>query len=353
MGPGGRVPGFEAVGEELVTENFGQPLDVLALVIAKGGGRIERETDPAGQHSALLRHELDLQDHTLRQSRSRGSFLDDAWDAGRLSQELPSEAGWQTAAVFWEGACPAQTTRRVAFVGGSSTGGAYQLGQAPEAFFAAQAHLALCAQAGEVEGVGFETTNFGTGDSNTFTISRTLDQVLDQSRAELLVAYVGVNDLLTRHHSQTRKQREAALAARGQAVGGLASLSRRLRALTGLALLVKPLPDQADNVSAVPLADAEENHRRIAALAAARGAKVLLLTEQLGSGLAWELQGYAEMQRRIAAENAHVAWADAGAMLGGQQQVDALLLDRNHLSREGNARFGQALAPVIAAQLSE
>lgn len=273
----------------------------------------------------------------------RSTYLERAWSGLRLSQEIASEEGWRTVAPSWRGRCApdAAPTARVVFLGGSSTGGAYQFGDEADAFFAAHALRALCR-----EGVQAEVFNYGTGDGNTFTISRTLDDVLRQTQADVLLLYVGVNDILTRHHAQTRAQREASLAAQQRPVRGMAALGRQIRLITGLSLLFKPLPDHAHNVSAVPLSDAEENHHLIARTAHAAGARVLWMTEMISASLAAELTGYDTMQRRVAAEHPHVSWLDVHQLLG-ISQADTLLVDRNHLSREGNQRLGEALATPI------
>ena len=277
----------------------------------------------------------------------RETYLEAAWDATRLSQELPAEEGWQNVVASWADRCPdgAPDPRRVVFLGGSSTGGAYQFREEAAAFFAAQAHQQLCGE------LPLHTWNYGTGDGNTFTISRTLRHVFRQTGAELLVMYVGVNDLLTQHHPQTRKEREAAQEAQKRATRGLLGLARRLRLVTGASLLLKPLPGQEENVSTVPISDAEENHHLIAREAAEHGARVVLMTEMITASMAGEMAGYAEMQQRIAAAHDHVSWIDAQRLLG-IDSPDGLLVDRNHLSRDGNARLGAALAPVIRRALS-
>ncbi|MFT4976253.1 MAG: hypothetical protein ACI8S6_002149 [Myxococcota bacterium] len=320
-------------------------LIVGRLLIVAGAARALLSKAPQSAANLLLLLLLALPSGV--EGAIRLSYLESAWDVTRLSRELPAEQGWQNVSASWTGRCPPEDAawRRVAFLGGSSTGGAYQFGEEGEAFFAARAHAAGCEA-----GLSLRTWNFGTGDGNTFTISRTIKHVFRQTQAELLVMYVGVNDLLTQHHPQTRKQREAALEAQRRSTQGLLGLGRRLRLVTGASLLLKPLPGHEDNVSTVPLSDAEENHALIARAAAEQGAHVLLLTELIRSPMGRELAGYDELQQRIAADNDHVTWVDARELIGGGD-VDALLVDRNHLSREGNARLGAALAPIIRAQL--
>lgn len=272
---------------------------------------------------------------------ARVGYLDEAWDITRLSMELPSEKGWRSPVPGWSDSC-GDGELGLIFAGGSSTGGAYQFASDPTAFFAAQAHQALCAQ-----GFGVSSYNYGDGGRDSFTVARTLDRMFEQGQADVVVLYVGVNDLLTRHHQTTRKQREEAREARSTATEGLAGLGRRLRLTTAASLWLKGLPDLAsENVSDVPLPDAEENHRTIVELARAQGAQVLLLTEYTDPVHLGELAPYGAMQETLAEELEGVHWVDVRPMLEAHGGED-LLVDRNHLSRQGNALLGAAIAEAV------
>ena len=272
---------------------------------------------------------------------ARVGYLDEAWNITKLSMELPSEQGWREPVPGWTDSC-GDGAIGVIFAGGSSTGGAYQFASDPTAFFSAQAHEALCAQ-----GYGLTSYNYGDGGRDSFTVARSLEQMFAHGDAELVVLYVGVNDLLTRHHQTTRKEREQARIARSTATEGLAGLGRRLRLTTAISLWLKGLPDLAsENVSDVPLPEAEENHRTIAELARAHGAQVLLLTEYTDPVHAGELAPYGQMQRELAEELDGVHWIDVRPVLQAHGGKD-LLVDRNHLSRQGNALLGQAIAEAV------
>lgn len=272
------------------------------------------------------------------------SAVGQAWQMGRLSAERPNERGWENPTPGWQAHCgerdPA-VTRTVAFAGGSSVGGAYQFGDEPEAFFPAVAHAQLCTML--PAGAGLITQNFGDGDLNTFTISRTLSEHLRD--ADVLVLYVGVNDVLTQQNTQTRKQREAARSARSPVGDGLAGWVSGSTMMTGLSLWTRGIDDPStQGVADVPLADARENHAAIVEAAAAESAHVVLMTEHVHSGLLGSLQPYRQMQKSFVADG--VTWVDAAAAFAGMPP-DSMLVDRNHLSREGNAILGRHVANEV------
>jgi len=272
---------------------------------------------------------------------TRAGYLATAWDITRLSKELPSAEGWQDPVPGWSASC-GDGGLGVVFAGGSSTGGAYQFADEPDAFFAAQAHEALCAR-----GIGVRSFNFGDGGRDSFTVARSIDTMFERADPDLVVLYLGVNDLLTRHHRQTRKQRAEEAEERSRATEGLAGVARRLRLTTAASLWLHGLPEAIEaNVSDVPVSDAEENHRRVIAYARERGAAVLLLTEYVDGDHRRELALYGRMQQRLADELEGVAWMDVIATLEAEPGVD-LLVDRNHLSREGNALLGAAIADAV------
>jgi lysophospholipase L1-like esterase len=238
----------------------------------------------------------------------------------------------------------------VIYVGGSSTGGAYQFVGEPDAFFPALVHRQLCGAL--PAGMGLRSTNFGDGGRDSFTIRRSLDKLLDRAPARLIVAYIGVNDLLGSNNTRTRKEREADLDRRSEAASHLAGWGARSRIITGVGLLLHP-PQDLDRppVADVPLPDAEENLRLIAAEAARRGARLLLLTELVSGELTSQLAPYAALEARIAAELDGVEYFDLLGAIGDVPDSE-LLVDRNHLSRAGSARVAAALAPVVVAELS-
>ena len=272
----------------------------------------------------------------------RGSAAGDAWQMSRLSGERPNEKGWENPNASWIGECgDPESSNSVSIVvaGGSSVGGAYQFGGQPDAFFTAIAHQQLCESL--PPDVSLRTHNFGDGDRNTFTISRTIDEHL--SDANILVLYVGVNDVFTTQNTRTRKQREAEQAARSASMKGLLSWVSKSRLLVGASLWLRSTDSVAtkEQVADVPIDDARENHDAIISAARSRNIRVLLMTEYVQQSQRNRLFEYANMQQSF--ENEDVRWFDVREVFTAVPDSTSLA-DRNHLSRSGNRRLGEALA---------
>jgi hypothetical protein len=278
------------------------------------------------------------------ESWMRSTSLNDSWQRGRLSGERPNEKGWETPVSGWTGRCGEDNAPRavsVVVAGGSSVGGAYQFGGEPQAFFTAKAHEALCRDL--PADVRLTTHNFGDGDRNTYTISRTIDAHLES--ADILVMYVGVNDVFTTQNTMTRKEREERASGVQESSEWLPQWVRESRLAVGLSLWFRPRPDlKASQVADVPLADAKDNHQMISDAAQRQGDRVMLLTEYVSSAQRNRLFSYAQMQQSMGAKD--VQWADASAAFVNMDDKDALV-DSNHLSREGNVRLGDFLAVQI------
>jgi lysophospholipase L1-like esterase len=310
----------------------------LVLLVA-GAGTLLRKAPRAGADALFL---CALALIPAAELAARSTWLDTAWDTDRLA----GGDDWQHPSPWWEGRCGEDPRPAVLFAGGSSTGGAYQFVGEPEAFFPARTHAQLCA-AGE----SVRTTNYGHGGRDSFTISRSIDFILAEEHPAVVVLYLGVNDLLTEGSTLTRKQRETAEAERGRAFAGLAALAAHSRLLNGVELLLRrATPDSVPRVPDVPLADAEENLRCVAAATDAAGIRLLLLTEYTDATTAARLSGYQAMEARLAAELPGVSWLDVSAALA-PFGAEGLLVDRNHLSRQGSERLGEALTPPLQALL--
>ncbi|MFZ5481678.1 MAG: hypothetical protein ACOZNI_33250, partial [Myxococcota bacterium] len=282
----------------------------------------------------------------------RATYLDTGWDAARLSGEVTPTTGWRDPTPFWSGRCgEADTEDRhvVVYAGGSSTGGAYQFRGDPDAFFPARVHERMCTQL--PAGQRLASVNFADSGRDTYTISRTIDLILERGRnPDVLVLYTGVNDLIGTNNTKTRKQREAAELARGETMKGAAGLAMRSRLLTGMSLWTRPQEADVAQVPEVPLADAEENLRLIAAAAEAKSVKVLLLTEYTNQAHAASMEPYAAMEKRLADELPNVEWFDVRAALTGIPEPD-LLLDMNHLTKGGSDKLAEVILPSIAGLL--
>ena len=274
----------------------------------------------------------------------RTTTFRDAWRKDRLAGERPNEKGWEDPVAGWSDQCgdaEVESPTRVVVAGGSSVGGAYQFGSEPDAFFTAVAHKTLCENL--PEGLRLRTQNFGDGDRNTYTISRTIDAHLKD--ADILVLYVGVNDVFTTQNTMTRKQREERAQGVFQRFSWLPTWFNESRLAIGMSLWFRSLPDlRQSKVADVPLPDAQDNHKIIVEAAKKKGIRVLLLTEYVQSAQRGRLLSYATMQQSMVDES--VRWADVSAAFGDTPDSESLV-DSNHLSREGNALLGRFLAAEL------
>jgi lysophospholipase L1-like esterase len=276
----------------------------------------------------------------------RQSPLDRAWSAEHLA-ETPSGLGADSPWLlpFWKSACGV-LPRTIWWLGGSSTGGAYQLSAQPEAFAAGQVQGQLCS-----EGIEVSTINYGGGGRDTWTFSRGIDTLLRRGRPDLVVVYVGVNDVLSEGQTFTRKERESAGIERGAFGQGLLSIATHSRLFTGISLGVRKIPVEGEGAKvAVPVADAEENFAR---LAGALGPKVpvLLVPEVVKDRLTNQLKPYREMQAKFAAQTPNWRYLDPTIGQPGDQ-IDAMLVDSNHLSVQGHRWLAEQLLPELRPVLS-
>jgi lysophospholipase L1-like esterase len=319
------------------------------VAVLVGGAHILADRAPGPAMNTLFLLVLAMVPAT--EIAARGSALDRTWDPTQLSEERSSERGWRDPIESWTGRCgPMGGSRRSLLVaGGSSAGGAYQHTDDPDASFVVQTHNQLCADL--PPGLALRTYNYARGNRDTFTISRTIQTMLDKTGADVVLLYVGVNDLLADHHSMTRKQREAQRMERSAALRGVAGMARRLRLVTGFWLATRALPDaNAPAVSDVPLPDAVENFGLIADAAAAAGARLVLMTEHMRAKQAGRLDAYRQAQIALAASREGVDFLDVRPAFEGASD-DQILVDQNHLTREGGERLGRRLAAAVGPLL--
>lgn len=267
----------------------------------------------------------------------RATWLNEAWDPARydLGVELPDP--YHTQSCEKAGA----PTRTVLYLGGSSTGGAYQFAGEPTAFFAGQAHTALCALPGLEAGI--RTVNLGNSGRDSFTFATYIDTLLNTWEPDVVLTWFGVNDL-TADQTVTRKEaweaRQRPLARAG------AALREASRLWSGLSLATRGSATGL-SVPGVPLDDARENHRRIASAALERGARVILMTEHTDPMMARTLAPYAQMIAAIAAETGARA-LDLRPALAARPDA---LADQNHLTRAGSKVLAELLVPEIKQEL--
>lgn len=277
----------------------------------------------------------------------RASYLEEAWDPVHLAgASLGTED--RNFDPFWFSRCGDAPPHRTLYAfGGSSTGGAYQFKDNPNAFFVAQLHQRICAR-GEGETL---TYNYGNSGRDSWDISQAAPALYQKNPPDLVLYYGGVNDLLTQDAPLTRKQQAALLAARSAPVNQLDALARSLRTVTGLGLLLRPQTIQQPLVAAVPLEDAEENLRSLARATGEAGGELWLVPEYAEPYVATQLRPYWEMEKRLATEIPHVHFVDIyGTLVGSPEE---LLVDRNHLSRIGSTAVADLLLPALDPFLQE
>ena len=271
----------------------------------------------------------------------RASPAGEAWRPETLAGEDAAEVHLSH---FWMDRCGPEVAERsfsLVFAGGSSTGGAYQLLNQPEAFYPARVHETLCAQL--PEGGALTTWNYGAGGRDTHSFAEDMPALLSRTGADVVVFYVGVNDLLTRDSTLTRRQQAAG--------AGDSALVGRSRLITGLALSLRGASEPGALVAGVPLADAADNLRRVAEQAAAAdGATVLLSTQHVAPSRRAELASYWAMEAALADSVDNVVFVDVRGAFAGADLRETLL-DDNHFTIAGHRCLADALMPAISEAL--
>ncbi len=284
----------------------------------------------------------------LAEAQLRASYLDEVWAPEALALELSTLEPW------WSDRCGEGEPLRVAWVGGSSTAGAWQLAEEPESFFPARAHEALC-----VDGA-VQSWNLGREGADTHAIARALPAWLQAKPADVVVVYAGVNDLWTANHPLTRAEREART---GSVTGRLAHAGGQVRLVRGLGLLAGVVARPASLLgpgalrsqervegypSAVPLDDARRNLETMAGSVVGSGGVLLVVPELVAEQHAALFAPYAAMMTELASSRVgvHAVSLEEG-FTGGERR--RALLDMNHLSRSGHRVVGQHLADAINA----
>jgi hypothetical protein len=334
----------------LVFLGWGQGLLIATLwrmVVALSSTRefLDRGAQPAVAHLLLLLLTMPV----AVESAIRSTYLSRVWDAGELSLHDSKDRGWRTAVTTWSDRCGPESAskhKRLLFAGGSSTGSFNSYSRTHIRYFPELVHTQLCARL--PADTQLETVNYGGGDRNTFTIARTMDQMLTDGGVDLFVLYGGVNDLFSQRHPKTRKQRFLEEQSSGAAAKGLKGLSARLRLVSGLSLPFRTLGQGSGQVSEVPLEDAEENHRLI--ISALDGAPLLLLTERVRASQVGELVPYERMQASLASDHSgvhHLSLSDVMA----QERVEPLLADSPHYTQAGHSAFAAVILPGVEQHL--
>ncbi|HJN77655.1 MAG TPA: SGNH/GDSL hydrolase family protein [Myxococcota bacterium] len=224
---------------------------------------------------------------------------------------------------------PPSDTPRIVALGGSSTGGAFQMDDI-ELFWPAELEQRL---------EGWEVVNQGVGGWNTLHVRLYAESQMETLEPDILAVYVAHNDLLT--ESAVPYSTLYARYRPGQDLG--TPLMERSSLYFGFKTTVLALA-RRDTGVAVPVDDARDNLRAVLASAEGVGARVLLMTEGLNPDPG-PLAEYAEMQRELAEEHGGLFF-DAAAYLHEQEDPN-IFLDDCHLSRRGHQVLASEIARVL------
>jgi lysophospholipase L1-like esterase len=233
---------------------------------------------------------------------------------------------------------PDPNKRRIVALGGSSTGGAYQMDDIDQ-FWPKRLEETLTARGHD----DWEVVNQGVGGWNSLHVRLYVESQIQRLDADIFVVYIGHNDILTTSPAPYRD-----LYARYQRGGGAAAAASaklsELRLYSGLRFFLLGLRDRGGAV-AVPVEDAADNLSALFDLAEANNARVVLLTEGLNPD-PQPMGRYAEMQRALA-ESRGGLYLNTAEKLWQTGEPD-LFLDDCHLSQEGHRRLSGWIAETLA-----
>ncbi len=219
---------------------------------------------------------------------------------------------------------------RVACLGASSTGGAFQNDSLDEFYPARMTHM---------RPPNTEIVNQGVGGWTSFHVRKYLEGHADALNADIWTLYLGVNENLPTRMSFADLYAAWESGALNESIGVLDNI----RLFQGLRLFARGLqPGAGAGVSPAAL---KENLSTIVALAKARGVKVLLMSEGVRPDprILWH---YSAVMNTVAADNENVAYLDTAAIL--DTVGDGAFIDSNHLTDLGH----RTVAVAIKSELS-
>ena len=275
----------------------------------------------------------------------RSTYINTVWSPEGLQVQYRSEDMQTTLPMTWKGVCGKPPTTQdftIVVSGGSSTGGAYQFKDEPEAFFSTKIHKELCSQIPSHTKVALY--NHGSADLNSHLIAKRFFNITN-NQPDIVILYIGVNDVLTQRYPQTIRQRESSTT-KTSSIPFLFSS----RLLTGLSIPLQSQQDVSNQalVSEVPPEDAKLNLKELRENLPAT-THLIVIPEIIVSHLRNELKAYDVMLQEFAAENVSNTHYFVPTSKSIQEQ-DALLADRNHLNRQGNQWLGSEIAHYLREQ---
>lgn len=273
----------------------------------------------------------------------RSTYVDRVWSPDGLKVQYRADDNATTLPLTWKGICgtpPTNSDYTIVISGGSSTGGAYQFKDEPQAFFSTKIHQDLCQIS--PPSTKLSLFNYGSADLNTHLINKRFPNI-PQSKPDVLILYVGVNDVLTQRYPQTIRQREGG---NNSSIQNSIPILFSSRLLTGLSIPLQNKTKDAsqDLVSEVPPQDALKNLVELRNHLP-ENTQLIVVPEIIVSHLRKELREYDDMLQNFASEypNTHYFIPTSKTL----QEQDQLLADRNHLSREGNQWLGGEISQKL------
>ena len=226
---------------------------------------------------------------------------------------------------------------RLVALGGSSTGGAWQNDDLDQ-FWPAELERR--------HGRSVQAVNQGVGGWTTLHIRRFLETRLDDVDPDVVVLYVGHNDILT----ESVRPYGALYAAWQQGNDLSVSLSGALSDVPLYQLARFGLQSAVGSTvnEAVPVADARDNLDRIAELLRPAGIPILVAREGISPDPS-VLDAYGDMLSEWAESTDKAAYVDTAAELTGPG-AGMVFLDNCHLTERGHARVAEAVRRSLLAE---
>ncbi|MES2645202.1 MAG: SGNH/GDSL hydrolase family protein [Myxococcota bacterium] len=235
---------------------------------------------------------------------------------------------------------PDPSRRRIVALGGSSTGGAFQMDDLDQ-FWPRRLEEGLA-------GTNWQVVNQGVGGWNTLHVRLYVESQIERLDPDILVLYVGHNDILSPAPVPYRDL-YAQWRAPSAALTQVSDVLNSFRLYGGLKHALFALRGAGDGV-AVPVEDARVNVTAIVAAATAHGARVLLVNEGLNPDPV-PMRPYGAMLASVA-ESTGNAYLDAAEALRaeGLRADGELFLDDCHLSVEGHVRLAGWVRGVLEGE---
>ncbi len=231
---------------------------------------------------------------------------------------------------------------RIVCLGGSSTGGAYQMDDL-EQFYPAVLGRVFDELAPDA---GVRVINQGVGGWNSFHCLLYLREFIDDLDPDLITLYLGNNDIKTKGPWTYREYWEN-YRSRSASVSALQGFLNRSRMYVGFKSVLLMATGSPREVSAVPTPDAVANYAEIMDMAQERDARVLLMSEAI-LPLPEDIDAYYAAMRDLAVERGEL-YVDVAAAFQARTQED-LFLDSNHLSAYGHQVLAEIMGEFLVSE---